>query len=220
MTNIKAGLIFLAVLLAGLQSFEGIAASATWDNTQIWNALVYGEHDLSLSTSMENSITIEDGSISKDVLTSLNAINADQVQLKSVSILTTTDGSHISTIQNSISQTYNLPREYALIISNLEEISGFPENPVSYMSGQTSIIDANTGVTLATFLSSSQDNQIKQIINAILADAGLGVTIDDLQGLKGSVQYSTELTDTNNGITASWGEAKNLPVQMIQSEQT
>jgi len=211
MTAIKIAIMALSV---GLLLLGGIASSATWNDEEIWNAIAQGGHDLALSSDMKNTMTIDDsGSISKNVLTSLNAIGANQVQLQSVSILTETDGSHVSTIRESATQTYTLPQASSLALSNLQTITGFPNDPVSSQSTYAGLLDTN-GNIVGSISSSSENSDVDTIINNALADQGLQNTLADFEGLAGSIQYSIDRTDTNKGITAAWGETRNEPVKM------
>jgi len=80
MTAIKLG---LKSLIVGALLLSGLASSATYNDVDIWNAMAQGESpQLGLSTNLKNTVTIDDsGSIYKNVVTNMNAIGANQVQL-------------------------------------------------------------------------------------------------------------------------------------------
>jgi hypothetical protein len=229
MTAKKIGLIFLAMALV-IAINAGAVTSGKWSNLEQLFAEAKGGNPMGLYSSIDNVITVdEDGSLSKNAVYHLNSYGANELQFTSKSSLQSVEGDHLSTIQNGISQSYNLPIQGSISMSQNNVVTGFPTNPVSDMSSQMSVLD-NTGTPLLTFSSSMDDNSVElsvigasaedgsdvdALINSALAEMGFTMTIDDFESLTlGSVQYSIDRTDINNGITASWGETKNLPVKM------
>jgi len=201
--------------------------SGTWTNLESLFAQANGGDSLSLYTSMKNVITVNDkGSLSKNSVYNLNSYDASGLTFTTSSTLQSVDGRHASTVTNAVTQNYNIPSTSAVSMSQTNTVTGFPTNTASEMTSQMSVLD-NTGTSLLTFSSTSDDNTVTMtsvdsidtdaLIDSALESMGFTLDLDDFESLTlGSVQYSTGCTDNNGGITASWGESKNLPVKMYK----
>jgi hypothetical protein len=216
MTTIKKGLVALVVAFISL---GGALAFDSWEDLNSYNAQAWGDESdyLSLFTSTNNNLVIGDDEVWKTLNTDLFAVGANKVHLNSISKLTTVDGDRISTSQNSIDQIYYLPQDWTLTMSQDIALNGFPNNNAAGMSSQMSILDPVTNEPIVTFSSSMDQDEVDVIINQALADMGFAMTIDDFNAIEGNVKYSTDNTDSHGGITALYGQSKNLPVDMTQT---
>lgn len=229
MTAKKISLIFVLITLALVITANAVP-SGKWTNLEEMFSQANGGDALSLYTSMDNVIKVNDeGSLSKNAIYDLKSYGASDLTFTTTSYLQSVDGDHVSSVSNRVSQTYNFPSISAVSMSQTNSVTGFPKNTASIMSSQMNVLD-NTGTSILTFSSTSDDNAVTQtvnsalsgdgsdtdaLINSALAEMGFTLTLDDFESLTlGSVQYSTDYTDTDKGITASWGESKNLPVKM------
>jgi hypothetical protein len=215
----------MANLLNLLHAFMGVLLSASllsgacqafdkWEDFVTWDAEVHGGSGLSLKTSMNNDLSINGTEVFKTTITNLSAMGTDEVKLKSISKLITYEGDHVSAIKSTIDQNYKLPDDFALLLSQSHEITGFPDDPDANLSSKMDIIDPTTGDTLITFSSNKNDDEVDAIINQALANMGFTLTIDDFRSLQGNSQYSVERYDSSGGISCAWGEIKNLPVTL------
>jgi hypothetical protein len=229
MTAKTMGFIFLIIILALAINVDAVP-SGSWTNLEKLFAQAKGGNPLTLDTSMDSVITVDgEGSLAKNSVYGLNSKGANELQLSTQSTLQYVDGDHVSTYTNGITQTYNFPTTSSISMSQNNIVTGFPENPTSDMSSQMSVLDS-TGTSLLTFSSNNEDNavtltansalaedssDVDALINEALSQMGFTMTLDDFESLTlGSVQYNIDRTDTDKGITASWGESKNLEVKM------
>ena len=213
MITIKKG---LAAFVVAFISLGGALAFDNWEDLNSYNAQAWSESDyLMMTSSMNLNLVIGEDDVWKTLKTDLFAAGAEKVQLNSASKLTTVDGDNIFTSQNSVNQLYYIPQGYSLIMSQDIALNGV--NSAAAMSSQASLIDPDTNEKIVTFSSSSDQYDVDTLVNEGLADMGFSMTLDDLNAIAGSVQYSTDNTASHGGFTASYGQTKNLPVNMVQT---
>jgi len=213
MITIKRGLVVLIVVFISL---GGALAFENWDDLNSYNAQVWGASNYMMMTSgMNLNLVIGEDDVWKTLETDLFATGAEKAQLYSVSKLTSVDGGDTFTSQNSINQLYYIPSGYSLIMS--QDIASNGVNGAATMSSQASLVDPNTNENIATFSSNSDQYDVDTLINNGLADMGFTMDIDQLRAIQGSVTYSTDNTESHGPFTISYGQTKNLPVDMVQT---
>jgi hypothetical protein len=213
MITIKKGLV---VLIVAFISLGGALAFDNWDDLNFYNAQGWGKLDYMMMTSgMNLNLVISEDNVWKTLETDLFATGAEKAQLYSVSKFSSVDGGDIYTSQNSINQLYYIPSGYSLIMS--QDIASNGVNGAATMSSQASLVDPNTNENIATFSSNSDQYDVDTLINNGLIDMGFTMDIDQLRAIQGSTTYSTDNTESHGPFTISYGQTKNLPVDMAQT---
>lgn len=189
----------------------GLAQYGDWVSIDSLNAMAVGGDSTSLITTLDKTLVIDDENYQKSIISDLQATGVNSVGLQSSSSLTIQDGDTVRTEASEVYQTWDLPGEFSVVMSQGHDLSG-DSNPD--LTSVMTILGPD-GEEIFSIFGFNYSTDVDMVIEQALKDAGFGINLDQIRGLqKVTTGGGFEGSASKDGMTYTWGSETNTMMEI------